>query len=228
MEDAEETSLESQSPKQSTSDTSRNSTDIDELLAPPESKRQRKDFLTVESEKILHDCLTDDQFEPYPSDVEKQMRSGQTNLSFLQITNWFVNADKYFLPEVLEQDKDGSGYLKDKDADEIQLPDTTSSSLVQSGPVDPEKVQCFPLSQSTKSQEPPKKLQVVEKSSSQQLILEAPLKEKVEMSICDTTTFPESVGPEAYADFSNFYLLVDVALQKAAELELQKKQEANT
>lgn len=37
----------------------------------------------------------------------------------------------------------------------------------------------------------------------------------------------ESVWPEEKPDFSRFYILVDVAVQKAAELEEQKKQNPN-
>ncbi|KAM6143274.1 homeobox protein TGIF2LX-like [Erethizon dorsatum] len=226
MEDAEETPAETQSPNQSTSVASRNSTAIDELLASPENKRQRKDYLPTESVKILRDWLYEHQFKAYPSEAEKRMLSEQTNLSFLQITNWFVNARRHVLPEMLKQDVNDSKHQKDKGADETQQPNTDSSFLVKSGPVDPDKVQGLPLSPPPRGQASGKMLPDPESSSSSKLILKAPLKEKVEISTSEPS-FPESVWPEECEDFSSFYLLVDVAVQRAAEMELQKKQEPN-
>ncbi|XP_013009108.1 homeobox protein TGIF2LX [Cavia porcellus] len=227
MEDAKETPTETQNLSQSTSVTSRNSTCIDELLASPEIKRQRKGYLPIESVKILQDWLYSHQFKAFPSEAEKQMLSEKTNLSFPQITNWFVNAHRgYALPEMLNQDVNDSKDLEDMDAEETQQANTDSSLLDKVGPVHPDKGQCHPLSPLPSGMESHKKL-LDPKSSSNQFIPKSPLKEKVEISTSVPMSFPESVWPEERADFSNFYILVDAAVQRAAELELQKKQESN-
>ncbi|XP_005409794.1 PREDICTED: homeobox protein TGIF2LX [Chinchilla lanigera] len=198
---------------------------MEDALASPENKRRKKGHLPAESEKILRDWFYEHQFKAYPSEADKRMLSEKTNLPFLQIFNWFVNTRQQVLAERLKEDVNDSKHQKDKDTDETQLPNTDSSFLVKSGPVDPDKVQCRPLSPLLRGRDSGKNLPGPETSSSQKCILKAPLKEVVEISTSEPMSFPESVQPEEYKDFSNFYLLVDVAVQRAAELELQEKQE---
>ncbi|EHB00321.1 Homeobox protein TGIF2LX [Heterocephalus glaber] len=227
MEDAEESPAEIQSPNQSTSVTSRNSTRIDECLISPESKRQKKAYLPSDSEKVLRDWLYEHQFNANPSEAERRMLSEQSNLSFLQITNWFKNARRCVFPEMLQQNVNDSKHQIDNDADETQPPNTDSSILVQAGPGDPDKVECLPLSPLPRGQESGKKLPDPEPSPSQKLIIKGPLNEKIEVFTSEPLAFPESVWPEEHEDFSNFYILVNAAEQKAAELQLQKKQQPN-
>uniref|UniRef100_A0A8C6ESS9 Homeobox domain-containing protein n=1 Tax=Marmota marmota marmota TaxID=9994 RepID=A0A8C6ESS9_MARMA len=167
---------------------SESDTFFDKVLTSTESKRQRKGYLPSESVKILRDWLYEHRFKAYPSEAEKQMLSEQTNLSFLQISNWFINARRRVLPEMLQQDVNDPNHLKDKAVDEAQQQSTDHFVQVKSGAKLPDKVQCLPES-------------LLESFSS------------------------ESVWPEEYEDFSSFHLLVDAAVQKAAEMELQKKQE---
>ncbi|KAJ8793920.1 hypothetical protein J1605_000119 [Eschrichtius robustus] len=63
----------------------------------------------------------------------------------------------------------------------------------------------------------------------QKLTPKAPPKEKVEFftNVPLLISSPEPVSTEEYKDFSSFQLLVDAAVQKSAELEVQKKQEPN-
>lgn len=40
---------------------------------------------------------------PYPSEEEKKLIAEQTNLSLLQVNNWFINARRRILQPMLEQ-----------------------------------------------------------------------------------------------------------------------------
>ncbi|XP_069895150.1 homeobox protein TGIF2LX-like [Dipodomys merriami] len=51
------------------------------------------------------------------------------------------------------------------------------------------------------------------------------IKEQKEHMPVDSVEILESMSPEEQVDFSNFYLLVDAAVQRAAERELEKKRE---
>ena len=75
-----------------------------EVLVSQKGKRKWKKYLPIESVKILCDWLYELRFKVYPSKVEKCMLSEQTSLSFLQISNCFINARRCILLEMLLQD----------------------------------------------------------------------------------------------------------------------------
>ncbi|XP_037676780.1 homeobox protein TGIF2LX [Choloepus didactylus] len=230
MEAAEESLLETQPPAQDIPITSNIDTGVDKVLVSPEGKRKRKGYLPTKSVKILRDWLYEHRFKVYPSEAEKRMLSEQTNLSFLQISNWFINARRRVLPEMLQQDGNDPNpitvfHQKGKAADMGHLQSTHPSVQAREADI----VHCLSLKPLPMGLESEKKLRDPKLATSQKLTLNAQPKTEVKISTSRLLRMPspEPVSPEQYKDFSSFQLLVDAAVQKAAELEFQKKKEPN-
>ncbi|KAM9669125.1 homeobox protein TGIF2LX [Dama dama] len=205
-----------------------------EVLVSQKGKRKRKGYLPTESVKILCDWLYEHWFKAYPSKVEKRMLSEQTSLSFLQISNWFINARRRILPEMLLQDVSDPNQIiifhqKGNATDVTHQQGGYVSIDAMSGPRDPDTIKCQPLSPSLMVQGSGE-LPNQEMVPGQRLIPKAQLNEKVEVFNSGPLLIssPEPVVTGEYKDFSNFQLLVDAAVQKSAKLERQKKQESNS
>ncbi|XP_016055823.1 PREDICTED: homeobox protein TGIF2LX-like [Miniopterus natalensis] len=213
-----------------TDDSPSSSAGAGEVPVSPDGKKRKVSWPTV-SGKILRNWLFEHRFKAYPSEAEKRMLSEQTSLSYLQVNNWFVNARRRILPEMLQQSGEDLAtsvcHQKGKNANVIHRKKISESTQAKSGPAYPEETQCPPLSALPTAQESGGKLLGPEGAPHEKVTAQSEKKVQSSTSGPLFMSSPRPGSTEEYVDFSNFQLLVDTAVQKAAELEQEKQRELN-
>ncbi|XP_037036021.1 homeobox protein Meis3-like [Bradysia coprophila] len=107
------------------------------------SKRQKRGILPKQATSVMRAWLFQHLVHPYPTEDEKRAIAAQTNLTLLQVNNWFINARRRILQPMLEHASDNNQNSARKKSSQQQTPskrfwtDSASSPIMNPALIDP-------------------------------------------------------------------------------------------
>ncbi|KAM8945637.1 homeobox protein TGIF2 [Pelodytes ibericus] len=106
------------------------------------SQRRARKNLPKRSKEILREWLSEHVLNAYPNEEEKRKLSRETDLTMLQISNWFINARRRLLPVLIVQNGMDASQLRKK---RLSPPPSSTVSLMVSQSIPTTIVSAVPV-----------------------------------------------------------------------------------
>ncbi|XP_026886655.1 homeobox protein PKNOX1.1 isoform X2 [Electrophorus electricus] len=108
--------------------------DLSFLSADDSSSKNKRGVLPKQATSIMRTWLFQHIGHPYPTEDEKKQIASQTNLTLLQVNNWFINARRRILQPMLDASSTETPKTKKKTPQNRPLQRFWPDSIASSGP----------------------------------------------------------------------------------------------